>query len=47
MQGVGKSNMLKIYPPFGDSPQAGHRFAYQGSATWFNDVLSFIQVNCK
>jgi dienelactone hydrolase len=46
MQRVGKPGELKIYPSFGSSKREGHSFAYRGSATWFGDVLAFMQKHC-
>ena len=46
MQLAGKQGELKIYPPYGVSRREGHSFAYRGSATWFNDVLAFMQKHC-
>jgi dienelactone hydrolase len=46
MKQAGKEAVLKIYPPYGSSSRDGHSFAYLGSATWFNDVFSFIQKHC-
>lgn len=33
---------LKIYPPFGNSPEEGHSFAYRGVSVWFEDVFLFL-----
>ena len=46
MQQAGKPGELKIYPPYGTSKREGHSFAYMGSATWFGDVLAFVQKHC-
>ena len=46
MKQAGKEAEIKIYPPFGRSPKDGHSFAYLGSATWFPDVLNFVQKHC-
>ena len=46
MKAAGKPFELKIYPPFGNSPQEGHSFAYRGSAIWFDDVLRFLERHC-
>jgi dienelactone hydrolase len=35
-----------VYPAFGHSAAQGHSFAYAGAATWFPDVLSFVQQHC-
>lgn len=36
----------RVYAPFGRSAAEGHRFAYAGVATWFPDVLAFVQRSC-
>jgi dienelactone hydrolase len=36
-----------VYPAFGHSAAQGHSFAYAGAATWFPDVLSFVQQHCS
>lgn len=46
MQQAGKPGELKIYPSYGGSRREGHSFAYAGSATWFGDVLAFVQKHC-
>ncbi|WP_348071115.1 prolyl oligopeptidase family serine peptidase [Polaromonas sp.] len=46
MKSVAKEAELKIYPPYGTSSREGHSFAYAGSATWFDDVFSFVQRHC-
>jgi dipeptidyl aminopeptidase/acylaminoacyl peptidase len=46
MRASHKSPEIRIYPPFGNSPQQGHSFAYLGVSTWFDDVLLFLEANC-
>jgi carboxymethylenebutenolidase len=46
MKDAGKPFEAKIYPPFGNSPQEGHSFAYRGSSIWFDDVLRFVERHC-
>lgn len=46
MKDAGKQFEAKIYPPFGNSPQEGHSFAYRGSSIWFDDVLRFVERHC-
>ena len=46
MKDAGKPFETKIYPPFGTSHQDGHRFAYRGSAIWFDDVFRFLEQHC-
>jgi carboxymethylenebutenolidase len=47
MKDAGKEAEAKIYPPFGSSARDGHSFAYRGSATWFEDVLRFLDRHCR
>jgi hypothetical protein len=42
----GKTYEMKIYPPFGKSPQEGHSFAYRGSSVWTADVFRFLDQHC-
>jgi len=46
MKDAGKVFEIKIYPPFGKSPQEGHSFAYAGSSVWFDDVFRFLDKYC-
>ena len=43
---VGKTYELKIYPSYGDSPQAGHSFGYFGANVWAEDVFEFLNQHC-
>jgi carboxymethylenebutenolidase len=47
MKEAGKPYEMKIYPPFGDSAQAGHSFAYLGSSIWATDVFRFVDQHCE
>ena len=38
---------IRIYPPYGNSPQEGHSFAYRGASIWIDDVLHFLKAHCK
>jgi carboxymethylenebutenolidase len=46
MNGVSKTNKLKIYPAYGDSPGDGHTFGYFGSDVWAEDVFGFLNQYC-
>ena len=46
MQQAGKIAEVKIYPPFGDGPAAGHGFGWHGSAIWADDVVRFLERHC-
>lgn len=46
MKNAGKEAEMKIYPPFGNSTQAGHTFGYFGSAIWAADVFAFLEKHC-
>jgi hypothetical protein len=43
---AGRTYKLKIYPPYGNSPQDGHTFGYFGSAIWADDVFQFLNDHC-
>ena len=47
MQDAGRPFEMKIYPPFGASPEQGHSFAYAASAVWFDDAFRFLQQHCR
>src|SRR5581483_3423195 len=47
MKEAGKPFQMKIYPPYGDSTQAGHSFGYFGSSIWGDDVFKFLDHNCQ
>jgi carboxymethylenebutenolidase len=47
MRAAGKPAQIRLYPPYGASPQAGHSFAYRGADVWGNDVLRFLDDNCR
>lgn len=47
MKESGKTFEVKIYPPFGDSPEDGHSFAFRGIAVWFDDAFQFLQRHCR
>ena len=47
MKDAGKEFDVKIYPPYGSSPQDGHTFGYFGSAVWGNDVFRFLNTHCR
>jgi carboxymethylenebutenolidase len=47
MKASHESAEIRIYPPYGSSPQQGHSFAYRGASIWFQDVLGFLEANCK
>jgi dienelactone hydrolase len=46
MKGARKTYEVKIYPPYGNSPQDGHTFGYFGSAVWADDVFRFLNHHC-
>lgn len=46
MKAAGKTYEVKIYPPYGNSPQDGHTFGYFGSAVWADDVFRFLNRHC-
>jgi carboxymethylenebutenolidase len=46
MKDANKPYELKIYPPYGSTPQDGHSFGYFGSAVWAGDVFRFLAQHC-
>ena len=46
MKKAGKMYEVKIYPPYGNSPQDGHVFGYFASAVWADDVFRFLNQHC-
>jgi carboxymethylenebutenolidase len=46
MRAAGRPAEVRIYPPFGASPQAGHSFAWRGVGAWQGDVAAFLDRNC-
>lgn len=47
MKDAGKESELKIYPPYGNSPEDGHSLAYSGSSVWAVDVFRFLEQHCR
>jgi len=43
MASQGKSHLLKIYPPFGQTPGEGHSIIYLSMGTWEKDVFDFLR----
>jgi hypothetical protein len=39
---LGKSHVLKIYPPLGQTPDDGHNFVYSAIDEWEADVFRFL-----
>jgi carboxymethylenebutenolidase len=46
MKAASRTYELKIYPPYGNSPQEGHVFGYFGSAVWADEVFRFLNQHC-
>jgi carboxymethylenebutenolidase len=46
MKAAGRTNEMKIYPPYGVSVQDGHAFGYFGSSVWADDVFRFLNRHC-
>jgi carboxymethylenebutenolidase len=46
MKSAGKVSELHIYPAFGNSPGAGHSFAWRGGDIWGADVFRFLDEHC-
>jgi carboxymethylenebutenolidase len=47
MKASSKPAEIRIYPPYGNSHQEGHSFAYRGASIWIGDVFRFMETNCK
>jgi len=46
MREANKPYELKIYPPYGKSPQDGHTLGHFGAAVWAEDVFRFLKEHC-
>ncbi|MBZ5681397.1 MAG: prolyl oligopeptidase family serine peptidase [Acidobacteriia bacterium] len=44
---LNKPHGLKIYPPFGKTPDDGHMFVYTDIAEWEADVFAFLDKYCR
>jgi dipeptidyl aminopeptidase/acylaminoacyl peptidase len=44
---AGKEAEIHLYPPYGDSPAAGHSFAWRGADVWKDDVFRFLDKHCQ
>jgi len=44
---LSKPHIMKIYPPFGQTPDDGHNFVYTAVAQWEGDVFGFLDDNVK
>ena len=40
---LAKPHVLRIYPPFGQTPDDGHNFVHTGAAQWEDDVFRFLE----
>jgi carboxymethylenebutenolidase len=47
MMAAKKRAEIRIYPPYGNSHQEGHSFAYRGASIWIDDVARFLEANCR
>jgi carboxymethylenebutenolidase len=47
MKDAGRPYQLKIYPAYGNSIEDGHAFGYFGATIWADDVLRFLNENCR
>ena len=47
MMAAEKRAEIRIYPPYGNSHQEGHSFAYRGASIWIDDVARFLEANCR
>ena len=44
---LSKPHVLKIYPPFGQTPDDGHNLVYTAIARWEDDVFGFLDENVR
>jgi dienelactone hydrolase len=47
LEQLGKLHRLKIYPPFGHTPDDGHSFALLGVSIWEADVFAFLDEHMR
>jgi carboxymethylenebutenolidase len=47
MKQAGKPYQAKIYPPYGKGAGAGHGLPLRTDAAWFDDVIRFLENNCR
>jgi carboxymethylenebutenolidase len=47
MKAANKPAELHVYPAFGNTPEAGHSFAWRGVRAWQDDVLDFLNRSCR
>jgi len=47
LEQLGKPHRLKIYPPFGHTPDDGHSFALFGVSIWEGDVFEFLDEHMR
>ena len=47
MDRVGKPHRMKIYPPYGVTPQDGHSLGLRGGVVWEADVFAFLDEYMK
>jgi carboxymethylenebutenolidase len=47
MKEAGKPYQARIYPPSGKAPGEGHGLPLRGIGVWFDDVLRFLENNCR
>ncbi len=47
MREAKKPAEIRLYPPYGTSPEDGHSFPYRGADIWRDDVFRFLDKNCR
>ena len=45
--GTAKAYQATIYPPSGKAPGEGHALPLRGIAVWLDDVMRFLENNCR
>jgi dienelactone hydrolase/ketosteroid isomerase-like protein len=47
MQRLARPHALKIYPPYGADPRAGHNLVFRSVRTWESDVFAFLDAHLR
>ena len=47
MRTANKLAEIRLYPRYGNSAEEGHSFAWRGANVWSEDVLRFLDENCR
>jgi len=47
MKRLNKPAEIRIYPPYGSGPKAGHSLPYRGASLWIDDAVRFLDTHCQ